>query len=168
MKIMDWGGTSTDGEDIFNDGIAGLTEMVGKRNFHLTCKISTLLLQICKHHWTHVLEKNHAKKNYMKRHNEDFVTEDRSEEMDDALKRRIIDESFAKLESECRNILNAYLKEYRPRDIADILGISYTNLRLRKSRCYTALRQIVDSHPDYKFLIESGEINPDHKSRPNE
>lgn len=168
LKIMEWGGTSTDGEDIFNDGIAGLIEMVSKRNFKLTCKISTLLLQICKHQWGHVLEKNQAKKNYKKRHNEDFVTEDRSEEMDEVLKRRIVDECFAKLESECQHIMNAYFKEVPPRDIADIFGISYANLRLRKSRCYLALRQIVDCHPDYKFLIESGEISPDHKSRPNE
>lgn len=168
LKIMEWGGTSTDGEDIYGEGIIGLIEMVSKKCFILTCKISSLLLQICKFRWTKILEKNVAKGNYQRRHNEDLVTEEHSEEMDQTLRHRIYIECFAKLESECRHILTAYFKEIPPREIADIFGVSYVNLRRKKGMCHAALTKILDLHPDYRFLVEYEDVESDLKLRRNE
>jgi RNA polymerase sigma factor (sigma-70 family) len=152
LKIMEWGGTSTDGEDIYGESILILMEMVNKRGFKLTCKLSSLLLQICKFQWTKVLEKNVAKRNYRRRNNESWITEDSSEEMDLVLKQKIYKECFTKLGNECRHILTAYFKEIPPREIADIFGVSYVNLRRKKSLCHGALMRILDHHSEYRFL----------------
>jgi len=165
---MEWGGSSDEGEDVYGEGIAGLIEMVSKRNFTLTCKMSSLLFQVCKFQWGKVLDKQKAANNYQYRHNEKMEVGESSEEMDRALFRKIFDECFQKLEKECQSILTAYFKELPPRDIADIFGVSYGNLRRKKSMCHTALVQYVDQHPEYEFLKEHEGFQMQVKSRCNE
>jgi RNA polymerase sigma factor (sigma-70 family) len=167
-KVMEWGGSSTDGEDVFGEGIAGLIELVSKRNFTLSCKMSSLLFQVCKYQWVTVLEKQKSANNYQYRHNEKMEVDESSEEMDRALFRRIYDDCFSRLEKECRQILTAYFKELPPREIAEIFGVSYGNLRRKKSMCHTALVQFVDHHPEYEFLREHEGFQMQLKSRCNE
>jgi len=167
-KVMEWGGSSTDGEDVFGEGVAGLIDLVSKRNFTLTCKMSSLLFQVCKYQWSTALEKQKAANNYQYRHNEKMEVDESSEEMDRALFRRIYDDCFSRLEKECRQILTAYFKELPPREIAEIFGVSYGNLRRKKSMCHTALVQFVDHHPEYEFLREHEGFQMQLKSRCNE
>lgn len=151
---MEWGGSFNDGEDVFGEGIAGLIELVSKRNFTLTCKMSSLLFQVCKYQWVMLTDKRKAANNYQYRHNEDTEVGESSEEMDRSLFRKIYDDCFSQLGKECRQILTAYFKELPPKEIAEIFGVSYGNLRKKKSMCHTALVQFVDQHPDYEFLKE--------------
>lgn len=167
-KVMEWGGSSTDGEDVFGEGMAGLIELVSKRKFTLTCKMSSLLFQVCKYQWVMMSDKLKAANNYQYRHNEKTEEEESSEEMDMVLFRKIFDDCFSQLEKECRQILTAYFKELPPREIADIFGVSYGNLRRKKSMCHTALVQYVDQHPEYEFLKEHEGFQMQLKSRCNE
>jgi len=167
-KVMEWGGSSTDGEDVFGEGIAGLIDLVSKRNFTLSCKMSSLLFQVCKYQWFSVVEKQKAANNYQYRHNENMEVSETSEELDQVLYRRIYDDCFKRLGKECRQILTAYFKELPAREIADIFGVSYGNLRRKKSMCHTALVQYIDQHPDYEFLKEHEGFQMQLKSRCNE
>lgn len=167
-KVMEWGGSSIDGEDVFGEGIAGLIELVSKRNFTLTCKMSSLLFQVCKYQWVTMGEKRRAANNYQYRHNEEMEVGETSEEMDRSLFRKIYDDCFSQLGKECRQILTAYFKELPPKEIAEIFGVSYGNLRRKKSMCHTALVQYVDRHPEYEFLKEHEGFQMQLKSRCNE
>ena len=164
-KVMEWGGSSIDGEDVFGEGIAGLIELVSKRNFTLTCKMSSLLFQVCKYQWVTMGEKQKAANNYQYRHNEDMEVGETSEETDRTLYRKIYDDCFKRLGKECQQILTAYFKELPPMEIAEIFGVSYGNLRRKKSMCHTALVQYVDQHPDYEFLKEHEGFQMQLKSR---
>lgn len=166
--IMERGGTSTDGEDIFSDGIVGLIEMVSKKDFTLTCKLSSLFIQICKFQWENILKSKKAGRNYQIRNNLDTEVADFSDELDKPFYRRIYDECFADLGKECKQILNAYFKEHKAQDIAEVLGFSYTNLRGKKSKCYASLRKLIDKHPEYVFLQKHEGMKMNFKSKLNE
>jgi len=166
--VMERGGTSYDGEDIYGEGIVGFIELVSKKNFTLTCKLSSLFFQICKFQWNKVLSSRKAGSNYQIRHNEDTEAADFSVELDRPFYRKIYDECFASLGKECKQILNAYFKEIKAQDIAEIFGLSYTNLRGKKSKCYASLVSIVDKHPEYVFLKKHEGVKMNVKSRRNE
>lgn len=166
--IMERGGTSTDGEDIFSDGIVGLLEMVSKKNFTLTCKLSSLLIQICKYQWENILKSKKAGRNYQIRNNLDTEVADFSDEFDKPLYRRIYDECFRALGKECKQILNAYFKEIKAQEIAELLGFSYTNLRGKKSKCYATLVRYIGEHPEYVYLQKHEGMKMNFKSKRNE
>jgi hypothetical protein len=65
------------------------------------------------------------------------------------LYREIFWESFKKLDKVCRDILEGYLKEIPPREIAEMLGYSYGYVRKRKSLCHSYLMKVIENHPDY-------------------
>ena len=154
LMVLEMGGSVTDGEDVFSEGIMTLIEVVDRPNFILTCQLSTLLYAICNKKWKQVLDKKKAARNYHFRHNEETVAMDYSENMDNSLYSKIFWDSFQKLEKDCRQILKAYFKEIPARKIADLLEYSYGYLRKKKSICHAALMRIIRRHPEYVSIKE--------------
>ena len=51
------------------------------------------------------------------------------------------------LDAVCKEILQGYLKEISPRDIARSLGYSYGYVRKKKSLCHNYLIKMIENNP---------------------
>jgi RNA polymerase sigma factor (sigma-70 family) len=154
--VIEKGGTAEDAKDVFSEGLVALIRLIDKEDFKLTCKLGTLIYALCKKKWSQQLEKQTAARNYHIRKVDNEMENDFSEDCDQELYQEIFRECFEKLEQGCKDILEAYLKEIPPRDIAKMLGFSYGYVRKRKSMCHSYLMKMIEDHPAFK-RIKQGE-----------
>jgi DNA-directed RNA polymerase specialized sigma24 family protein len=117
--------------------------------------LGTLVYALCKKTWEQHLEKQIAVRNYHVRKLESSPDWDFTEETDQQLYQEIFWESFKKLEKVCQEILEGYLKEISPKDIAEKLGYSYGYIRKRKSMCHNFLMKMIQGHPTYKRIKQT-------------
>jgi len=149
LMVMEMGGTREDAGDVFNEGIIALIRLVERDDFKLTCRLGTLVYALCNKQWKQQLEKKTAVRNYHLRREEPEPPPDFSEDTDEELYRNIFWESFRKLDESCQKILEGYLKEIPPGEIARSLGYSYNYVRKRKSLCHSYLMELIENHPDF-------------------
>lgn len=147
LMVMEMGGSEEDAKDVFSEGIIALIRLVDREDFSLNCKLGTLVYALCNKTWKQHLEKQVAVKNYHVRKLENSPEWDFTEESDQQLYHEIFWECFEQLEEVCKEILEGYLKEISPRDIAEKLGYSYGYIRKRKSMCHGFLMKMIESHP---------------------
>jgi RNA polymerase sigma factor (sigma-70 family) len=160
LMVIEMGGNKEDAKDIFNEGLVTLIGLVDHKDFRLTCKLGTLLYALCSKKWKQQMDKQKAAKNYQYRRIDPDPDDDFSEEIDEKLYMSIFWESFQKLDRICKQILEGYLKDLSPREIADVLGYSYGYVRKRKSLCHSFLMKEIENHPDIIKLKETGELVP--------
>ena len=120
-----------------------------REDFVLNCKLGTLVYALCKKTWKQHLEKQVAVCNYHVRKINSSPDWDFTEETDQQLYQEIFWECFKQLEEVCQEILEGYLKETSPKEIAEKLGYSYGYIRKRKSMCHGFLLKMIESHPTY-------------------
>ena len=131
-----------------------------REDFVLNCKLGTLVYALCKKTWKQHLEKQVAVRNYHVRKLESTPEWDFTEEVDQKLYQEIFWESFRQLEKVCQEILEGYLKEISPKEIAEKLGYSYGYIRKRKSMCHGFLMKMIENHPTY-IKIKQSELTLD-------
>ena len=155
LMVMEMGGSQEDAKDVFSEGLIALIRLVDHKDFELNCKLSTLVYALCKKTWNQHLEKQVAVRNYHVRKLESSPDWDFTEESDKQLYQEIFWESFKKLEKVCQEILEGYLKEISPKEIAEKLGYSYGYIRKRKSMCQSFLMKMIQGHPTFKKIKQS-------------
>ena len=155
LMVMEMGGSQEDAKDVFSEGLIALIRLVDREDFELTCKLGTLVYALCKKTWKQYLEKQVAVNNYHVRKLESSPDWDFTEEVDQQLYQEIFWESFKQLEKVCQEILEGYLKEISPKDIAEKLGYSYGYIRKRKSMCHGFLMKLIEGHPTYIKIKQS-------------
>ena len=136
LMVMEKGGTQEDAKDVFSEGLIALIRLVDRDDFELTCKLGTLVYALCLKSWKQQLEKQTAVRNYHVRKPEDVPEWDFTEEV-------------------CQQILEGYLKEISPKDIAEKLGYSYGYIRKRKSMCHSFLMKMIEDHPTFRKIKQS-------------
>ncbi len=149
LMVMEMGGSEEDAKDVFSEGIVALIRLVDREDFTLNCKLGTLVYALCNKTWKQHLEKQVAVQNYHVRKLENTPEWDFTEESDQQLYQDIFWECFKQLEAVCQEILEGYLKEISPKDIAEKLGYSYGYIRKRKSMCHAFLMKMIESHPTF-------------------
>lgn len=149
LMVMEMGGTEEDAKDVFSEGVVALIRLVDREDFSLNCKLGTLVYALCNKTWKQHLEKQVAVQNYHVRKLENTPEWDFTEESDQQLYQDIFWECFKQLEEVCQKILEGYLKEISPKEIADKLGYSYGYIRKRKSMCHGFLMKTIESHPTF-------------------
>mgnify|MGYP006299961261 CR=1 FL=1 len=149
LMVMEMGGSREDARDVFNEGLVALIRLVDREDFRLTCKLGTLIYAVCKKKWKKQLEKKSMARKYQLRKNDPEPDHDFTEDADEKVYRAIIWESFMKLDEKCRKILEGYLKEISPGEIARSLGCSYGYVKKRKNLCHGYLMQLIENHPDF-------------------
>lgn len=149
MMVLEMGGNQEDAKDVFSEGLIALIRLVDQDDFTLTCKLGTLIYALCNKKWKQHLEKRVAASNYHVRKLDTEPERDFTEDSDYQLYRDIFWDSFKKLDKVCRDILEGYLKEISPRDIAEALGYSYGYVRKRKSLCHSYLMKMIENHRDF-------------------
>jgi len=155
LMVTELGGSPEDAKDVFSEGLIALIHLVDRKDFVLTCKLGTLVYALCKKTWMQHLEKQVAVKNYHVRKLESTPDWDFTEESDKQLYQDIFWESFTQLEKVCQEILEGYLKEVSPKDIAEKLGYSYGYIRKRKSMCHSFLMKMIENHPVFKKIKQT-------------
>ena len=155
LMVMDMGGTKEDAKDVFSEGLIALIRLVDQEDFELSCKLGTLIYALCKKSWKQQLEKQVAVRNYHVRKLESSPDWDFTEESDQQLYHEIFWESFKKLEKVCQEILEGYLKEISPKEIAEKLGYSYGYIRKRKSMCHNFLMKMIQNHPVFRKIKQT-------------
>jgi len=155
LMVLEKGGTQDDAKDVFSEGLIALIRLVDREDFVLTCKLGTLVYALCLKSWKQHLEKQVAVRNYHVRKLEDVPEWDFTEEVDQQLYQEIFWECFKQLEKVCQQILEGYLKEISPRDIAEKLGYSYGYIRKRKSMCHSFLMKMIEGHPTFRQIKQS-------------
>ncbi len=163
LMVREMGGTPEDSRDVFSEGLIALIKLIDQPGFSLTCKLSTLVYALCRKKWEQQLEQRKAVRNYHLRKLNPDPDPDFTEESDQRLLEEIFWECFRELDQSCRDILERYLREISPKDIADELGLSYGYVRKRKSLCHSFLMKMIETHPDVIRIrkeekIESYEI----------
>ena len=154
LMVVEKGGTRTDAEDVYNDGIEILIKKLDDPDFDLSCSVPTLLYAICDRKWKQVLEKRFIHNNYLIRHNEHCDTIDYSENQDLELYKKILWDCLQTLDRSCRQILKACLKETPLKELAELLDYSYGHLRKKKCICHAYLMEKIRKHPDVVFIRE--------------
>ncbi len=160
LMVSEMGGSEEDAKDVFSEGLIALIHLVDREDFVLTCKLSTLVYALCKKTWKQHLEKQVAVNNYHERKLDNSPDWDFTEETDQKLYQEIFWESFTQLEKVCQEILEGYLKEISPKDIAEKLGYSYGYIRKRKSMCHGFLMKMIENHPTF-IKIKQTELTLD-------
>ena len=160
LMVMEMGGSREDAKDVFSEGLIALIRLVDHKDFELNCKLGTLVYALCQKTWKQHLEKQVAVRNYHVRKLESSPDWDFTEESDKQLYQEIFWESFKKLEKVCQEILEGYLKEISPKEIAEKLGYSYGYIRKRKSMCHSFLMKMIQGHPTFK-KIKQAEVSLD-------
>ena len=155
LMVMEMGGSKEDAKDVFSEGLIALIRLVDQEDFELSCKLGTLVYALCKKTWKQHLEKQVAVRNYHVRKLENSPDWDFTEESDKQLYHEIFWESFEKLEKVCQEILEGYLKEISPKEIAEELGYSYGYIRKRKSMCHNFLMKLIQGHPTFKRIKQT-------------
>ena len=155
LMVLEMGGSQEDAKDVFSEGLIALIRLVDREDFTLTCKLGTLVYALCKKTWKQHLEKQVAVNNYHLRKLESTPDWDFTEEVDQQLYQEIFWESFKQLEIVCQEILEGYLKEISPMEIAEKLGYSYGYIRKRKSMCHGFLMKMIQNHPIFKRIKQS-------------
>lgn len=155
LMVIEMGGSQEDAKDVFSEGMIALIRLVDRKDFVLSCKLGTLVYALCKNSWKQHLEKQVAVNNYHVRKLESSPEEDFTEELDQQLYQEIFWECFKQLEKVCQEILDGYLKEISPKDIAEKLGYSYGYIRKRKSMCHGFLMKMIESHPTFRKIKQT-------------
>ncbi len=160
LMVIEMGGSREDAQDVFSEGLIALIRLVDQDDFKLTCKLGTLIYALCNKKWKQHLEKQTAVRNYHVRKLDASPERDFSEDVDQQLYQEIFWESFSQLDKVCQIILDGYLKETSPKDIAKKLGFSYGYVRKRKSMCHSFLMKTIENHPTY-IQIKQNELRLD-------
>jgi len=160
LMVIEKGGSQEDAKDVFSEGLIALIRLVDHEDFVLSCKLGTLVYALCLKKWKQHLEKQTAVRNYHVRKLDTTPDWDFTEEADQHLYHEIFWESFEKLDKVCQDILDAYLKETSPKDIAIELGYSYGYVRRRKSMCHSFLMKTIENHPTF-IRIKKTELTLD-------
>ncbi|TFH25077.1 MAG: sigma-70 family RNA polymerase sigma factor [Bacteroidia bacterium] len=160
LMVTEMGGSQEDAKDVFSEGLIALIRLVDRKDFVLNCKLGTLVYALCNKTWKQHLEKQVAVNNYHVLKLESSPEWDFTEEVDQQLYQEIFWESFKRLEKVCQEILEGYLKEISPKDIAEKLGYSYGYVRKRKSMCHGFLMKMIEGHPTY-IKIKQSELTLD-------
>ena len=160
LMVVEMGGTQEDAKDVFSEGLIALIRLVDQEDFVLNCKLGTLVYALCNKKWKQHLEKQVAVRNYHVRKADNSPEWDFSEDVDQQLYQEIFWESFRQLDQVCQDILDGYLKESSPKDIAVKLGFSYGYVRKRKSMCHNFLMKMIENHPTF-IKIKQTELTLD-------
>ncbi len=148
LMVRERGGTDEDAKDVFSEGLIALIKLTDQTGFTLTCKLSTLVYALCKKKWDQQLEKITAVRNYHLKKLSPDPDPDFTEVSDQKMVEEVFWECFQQLDQSCRNILERYLQEIPPLEIARQLGFSHGYIRKRKSLCHSYLMKMIENHPD--------------------
>ncbi|WP_020568936.1 RNA polymerase sigma factor [Neolewinella persica] len=151
-------GDRTDAEDIFQEAMVAIFQRAKKEELLLTCKFSTYLHAICRNLWLNELKKRQTRgvtlagytlykegDDSRKMAEETILQEERD---------RFFREKFNDLGESCKAILRNSWAGMGMKEVAELLGISYSYARKKKSECMARLSALIRQAAEFSKLKE--------------
>jgi RNA polymerase sigma factor (sigma-70 family) len=152
--VVKKGGTTTDADDIMQEGMLILFVNVRKEDFSLSCKLRTYFFAICKNTWLSLYKSRKNEKTLYERMLSLLAEEE--PEIDTSIEERRLNlylTCFVLLSPECQQIIKLRLQKIPYDEISDQLKIvSIGAVRNRKYICEEKLNNLMKNHKDYKNL----------------
>lgn len=142
-------GCDEDAEDVYSEGIVRLIELFDTRGQMTQSKLATLFIEICKNIWLNVLRSRRMQSEHANVPDDTFYEEQFEKDIDNALQKDILWQSFNKLKDDCQLIIRSFLDGMRIREIAKLMGLSTAYVNKKKHYCHKSLLDMIYTHPDY-------------------
>ncbi len=146
------GGSSIDGEDVFQEAMVILFQKAQQTEFRLSCKIGTYLVAVSKYIWYKKLQQQQRQPDFLPHSNgdEDGIHEDRIYEDDIKVQeeREVhfeqLNLALEELGEPCRSLLKAFYNEDKSmQEIAKSFGYTnQDNAKTQKYKCLTRLKKL--------------------------
>jgi len=140
-------GTQEDAKDLFQECLIVLFKNLRKEDFELTCTVKTYLYSVARNLWLKRLNKKGSLQLDLDEPEQEFILiqEDEMEEKREIeQKHQLIANILRDFKDDCKQLLTSfYFKKLSLKEIAEIMGYTYSFARVKKSRCMEALKKAV-------------------------
>jgi RNA polymerase sigma factor (sigma-70 family) len=153
-------GSNDDARDLFQEVLLILVDKVRKPGFELKegAKLSTFLFSIARNIW--LMELRKRKKMPTVEPDPEMglenIPDDASDHEFGDMKALVVSRLFEKIAEDCYRLLLAFYYKKTPLiEIAENMNYTEKFVRVKKTRCMNALREMINKDPDYNNLKES-------------
>lgn len=153
--IQQYGGTSEDSKDVFQDALMIIYKKAQHPEFELSSKFYTYLFSICKLIWYARQRKKINKTVTIPKDKSLIDTYNLEEEIQKREQHKVFQDNLEKLTNECQRLLKLFFEKESMEDITNIL--QYKNehtTRTRKYRCQEKLKQLIKNDNRYNEIKE--------------
>jgi len=143
--VTDYGGTESDAQDVFQDGLLILIGKISDANFHLSSSISTFVFGICKNLNRENIRRVSKKQNEEPNLQDEEYTKSVEDFFAEEQKYEALDEVLIKVDKRCLEILKMfYYQKLSMKVIANRLGFkSETSAKTQKYKCLEKARKLI-------------------------
>jgi RNA polymerase sigma factor (sigma-70 family) len=155
--VLQNNGTSADAADIFQEALLSIFNKSIAQNFTLTCPLDAFLYQVCKNKWLKELSKRQHREgtiNDLAEYSnveEDYFKLMEENKLKDEQKKLFL-EKLEALDDSCRQLLQMNWQGKSLAEVAEILGLTYINVRKKKVRCMAKLMMLIKQSSQYNDL----------------
>jgi RNA polymerase sigma factor (sigma-70 family) len=158
LHIIRNSGDQADAEDIFQEAMVAIFQRAKKDELLLTCKFSTYLHAVCRNLWLNELKKRQTRgvtlAGYTLYKDGDDSRKIAEETVLQEERDRFFWEKFNDLGESCKAILRNSWAGLGMKDVAKLLGISYSYARKKKSECTERLSKLIRQAAEFSTLKE--------------
>lgn len=141
-------GNSEDAEDLFQETLISLIMNLQKKDFQLSCSLSTYIYSIAHNKWLYHLRQSKRQENLKGSLNplaEISSDEWMEEEVDDEAK--LVAKAMSKLGENCQKLIKAFYYESASlAEIASLLDYTADFVKVKKHRCMKELKKIISEN----------------------
>ena len=148
-------GSFDDAQDVIQETLITIYHQAKDKNFILTCPFDAYFYLLCKRKWLNVLNKKGIKRvtileeiTYITDEQEILANETELFE-----KRSLLfEEKLIELGGKCKELLDVAFKIKKMQKVAELLGLTYSYARKKKSECLGKLTEMVKNASSYSNL----------------
>ena len=158
LMVLQNSGTEMDAADIFQDALVCIYHKAKTQNFKLTCPFDAFIYLICKNRWMSELNKRKVaykiklsnKEEYEKISDDSFklIEEVRLQQA----RKDLLVEKFEQLNKSSKELLQLSWNGKSMEEVAQILKVSYSYARKKKSQSMAKLITLVKQSPKYNAV----------------
>ena len=155
-KIRSWivknNGTTADAQDVFQEALMALHKKAQDKSFVLTCPIGALLFQICRNKWLNQLRQKKQDAKVRNDYGQQYKTDNSQiqplieQVEEEEIRQQKLDQTFAKLSTLCRKLLQLLSSGISSSEAALQLGMANANtLYRRRHACVERWRTLYNA-----------------------
>ncbi len=148
-------GSSTDAEDLFQEGIIVLYKQLRKPDFGLDCKIKTYLYSVCRNLWLKRLRTFGRTTELTETYNAVPIDETSLQKIEITERTKSLMDLLETIGESCKKmLLFYYFEQLKMKEIAEKMDLANEQVaKNKKSICMRKLKAIVKDSPHYKEIF---------------
>lgn len=136
-------------DDVYNENLLQLIEAIDQPKFQVTKSVIPLFISICRNNMIDAAKKSRSSDKYLLSLSDTAFEEEFDARIDEEMYQNIYNESFNKLDNQCKRILNEFMNGTGLKEIAKAMGLSPSYVKKRKHLCQKSLQDYVQGNPEY-------------------